>query len=140
MGENDSGKQAKTLGLLRWVQTTFMVTAVFLFWLIDKILVLIWRLVADTWTTLPEVDTVSIYLTVAAAVVAAFIGRLLYVNEKINRLSHEVIGELVKVTWPSREEVSVSTVVVIITSIIASIILGTFDAIWSAVTDLIYKV
>lgn len=140
MSEKDSSKQAKTLGLLRWVQTTFMVTAVFLFWLIDKTLVLIWRLVADTWTTLPEVDTISIYLTVAAGAAAVLIARVLYVNENINRLTHEVIGELVKVTWPTRDEVSISTVVVIITSIIASIILGTFDAIWSAVTDLIYKV
>ena len=140
MSENDSSKKAKTLGLLRWVQTTFMVATVFLFWLIDKIFVLIWRLVADTWTTLPEVDTISVYITAASAVAAALIGRFLYVNEKVNRLSHEVIGELVKVTWPSRDEVSVSTVVVIITSIIASIILGTFDAIWSTVTDLIYKV
>jgi len=140
MSDKDSSKQAKTLGLLRWVQTTFMVAAVFLFWLLDKTLVLIWRLVSDTWTTLPEVDTISVYLTIVAAVAAAIVARVLYVNEKINRLSHEVIGELVKVTWPSRDEVSVSTVVVIITSIIASIILGTFDAIWSAVTDLIYKV
>lgn len=140
MSENDSSKQSKTLGLLRWVQTTFMVATVFLFWLLSKIFVLIWRMVADTWTTLPEVDSVSVYLTFASAIAAVIIGRVLYLNEKINRLSHEVIGELVKVTWPSREEVSVSTVVVIITSIIASIILGAFDAIWSAVTDLIYKV
>ncbi|MBN1655139.1 MAG: preprotein translocase subunit SecE [Deltaproteobacteria bacterium] len=117
-----------------------MVVAVFLFWLLDKTVALIWRLVADTWTTLPEVDTVSIYITIFSAAAAAALGRYLYVNQKINRLSHEVIAELVKVSWPTREEVSVSTVVVIITSIIASIILGTFDAIWSTITDLIYKV
>ena len=34
----------------------------------------------------------------------------------------------------------VSTVVVIVTSLIAAVIIGTFDAAWSAITDLIYKV
>jgi preprotein translocase subunit SecE len=140
MGEQDSSKQVKTLGLLRWVQMTFMAAAVFLFWLLDKTVVLLWKIGSDTWTKLPEVDRVSIYITIASGIVAALITRVLYRNEKLNRLSHDVIGELVKVSWPSREEVYVSTIVVIITSIISSIILGVFDTIWSAVTDLIYKV
>ena len=41
--------------------------------------------------------------------------------------------------WPSRKETSASTIVVIITSIIAAGILGAFDAVWSTITDLIYK-
>jgi preprotein translocase subunit SecE len=140
MGEQDSSKQVKTLGLLRWIQMTFVAAAVFLFWLLDKTVVLLWKLASDTWTMLPEVDRVSIYLTVASGIIAALITRALYANEKLNRLSHDVIGELVKVSWPTRDEVYVSTIVVIITSIISSIILGVYDAIWSAVTDLIYKV
>ena len=75
-----------------------------------------------------------------AAVVSIVITVVLYRHETVSRVSHEVVGELAKVSWPTRDEVQVSTVVVIITSIIASIIVGSFDAAWSAITDLIYKV
>ena len=62
------------------------------------------------------------------------------VRRAVIRISHEIVGELAKVTWPSREETQVSTIVVIVTSIIAAIIVGSFDAVWSTITDLIYKV
>ena len=50
----------------------------------------------------------------------------------------EIVVELSKVTWPTRKELSASTVVVIILSVIASIILGLFDFFWAWCTDLIY--
>lgn len=140
MSEQDTTQQAKTLGLLRWVQTTYMVFSIFLFWLLDKTIYLVWDVVANHWMMVPEAESVSIYITACSAAVASLVGWRLYTNKKFNRLTHEVLGELVKVTWPTRKEVSSHTVVVIITSIIASIILGIYDAVWSAVTDLIYKV
>ena len=48
----------------------------------------------------------------------------LYRNEKVSRVAHEVVGELAKVTWPTRKETQVSTIVVIVTSIIAAVIVG----------------
>jgi preprotein translocase SecE subunit len=53
-------------------------------------------------------------------------------------LSDEVIIELRKVSWPTREETYYSTLVVIITVLIMAAILGLFDAIWLKVTNLIY--
>jgi preprotein translocase subunit SecE len=52
----------------------------------------------------------------------------------------EVVGELSKVTWPTREETYYSTIVVIVTSVLAAVYTGIIDALWSAFTDLIYKV
>ncbi len=131
MIESQSEPQARTLGLLRWVQTAFMALGAFLFWLVDRVAVTLWAL-------FDEPDTTA--TTAGSAVVAALIAWRLYSHEKVNRLAHEVVGELAKVTWPVRREVSAATVVVIITSVIAAVILGTFDAVWSAVTDLIYTV
>lgn len=56
----------------------------------------------------------------------------------IMTLSDEIIVELRKVSWPTKRETYYSTLVVIITVLIMSVILGLFDAIWLKVTNLIY--
>ena len=47
----------------------------------------------------------------------------------------EVADELAKVSWPSREETSYATVVVIVTVFICAIYIGVFDAFWMWVTN-----
>lgn len=64
---------------------------------------------------------------------------ILWKNERVNTLGLEIANELKRVTWPGRQEAKVSTIVVIITSIIVSLILGFFDYIWASITSLIYK-
>lgn len=56
------------------------------------------------------------------------------------QLELEVVDELSKVTWPSREETGNATVVVIVTVLISSVYLGAFDAVWLWLTDLILQV
>ena len=51
-----------------------------------------------------------------------------------------MVGELSKVTWPTRDETYYSTLVVIVTSVIAAVYTGAFDAVWSAFSDLVYNV
>ena len=58
-------------------------------------------------------------------------------NDKINTWMTEVVGELKKVTWPTRKETSAATVVVIITLLIMAVILYAFDLIWGT---LIHKI
>jgi preprotein translocase SecE subunit len=120
----------KSLGLDRWVQIAFMAFALLLLWLLDKIITLIWDRFAEPTPSL---------VTLLAAAIAIGTTLVLYRQEKVSRVAHEVVGELTKVSWPSRRETQVSTLVVIITSVIAAIIVGSFDAVWSAITDLIYK-
>lgn len=74
-------------------------------------------------------------LAAAAALVA---GISLYRNDRVYTLASDVAAELQKVTWPTKKETQAATLVVIVTVIIASLILGAFDAAWSTVTDLIY--
>jgi preprotein translocase SecE subunit len=123
--------QPKTLGLARWVQMTFMAVGLLLLWVFDKVITIGWDRFAEPKPTV---------VTLVSFLVAAIVTFVLYRNERINRISLEIVGELAKVSWPSRKETQVSTVVVIITSIIAAAIVGAFDAAWSAITDLIYKV
>ena len=60
-------------------------------------------------------------------------------NERTFSKAQEIVMELSKVTWPARKETSAATVVVIITVIIFSAILGLFDMLWSWATGIIYS-
>ena len=73
-----------------------------------------------------------------AFVVAAVATVIAWRNEMVFGLASEVAGELRKVSWPSRKETLQSTIVVIVTTIIASAFLGVFDYTWSWVTRMIY--
>jgi preprotein translocase subunit SecE len=125
------GAGKKTLGLERWVQLAFVVVALTLIWLFDHIINGIWYIFAD-----PNEAIVT-----AGAVVAGILGAIiLYGNKPTYSLIHDVTEEMSRVTWPTRKETSQSTLVVVITSIVAALMLFLFDSVWSAVTDLVYKV
>jgi preprotein translocase subunit SecE len=123
------GPAAKTLGLERWVQAAFMGLALFLLWLLEKVVTLVWSTFAE-----PDPNVVM----VVSIVVGCGTAFALYRNPNIYRVSYDIVGELTKVTWPSRRETQASTIVVVIASVIAAVIIGAFDAVWSAITDLIY--
>jgi preprotein translocase subunit SecE len=48
-------------------------------------------------------------------------------NNKVTNYVRESVGELKKVTWPKKDEVVNSTVIVILVVIVISLILGIFD-------------
>lgn len=127
--EEIQAEEAKTLGLERWVQFAFVAIAGLTFFLSDKLITYVWNFFQEPDETL---------VTGIAAIVGILTGFLLYKHPKVKPLADEVAGELSKVTWPSRRETWYSTVVVIVTSIIAAAYLGVFDALWGAFTDLIY--
>lgn len=119
-----------TLGLTRWVQYVFVVAGLFFLWFLDKLVTLLWSNFAEPPTTA---------ITAIAAVVGLGGAIALYRNERVHTLVTDVVTELAKVTWPTRNETYASTVVVIVTSLIAAAIVGAFDFVWSFFTDLLYK-
>jgi preprotein translocase subunit SecE len=121
---------SRGLGLNRWVQYVFVVIAALVLWIADKLILLVWQIWAE-----PN-DVVATVLSAALGVTTALV---LYRTEKSHRLVVDVVSELSKVTWPSRKETYASTIVVIVTSIIAAAVVGSFDFVWSAITDLLYK-
>jgi preprotein translocase subunit SecE len=118
------------LGLTRWVQYVFVVIAAFVLWLADKLITLGWQYFDE-----PN----DVVVTAVSALIAFGVAVSLYRAEKSHRLVVDVVAELSKVSWPSRKETYASTIVVIVTSLIAAAIVGSFDFVWSAVTDLLYK-
>jgi preprotein translocase subunit SecE len=125
------GPSKRTLGIERWVQMGFMVVALLLVWLFGNLISAIWYAFAD-----PNESIVTV-----ASVVLGILGAIaFYRYQPAHGLANEIAEEMSKVTWPSRKETSDSTIVVIVTSIVAALMLFMFDTIWSAVTDLVYKV
>ena len=50
----------------------------------------------------------------------------------------EVVSEIAQVTWPTRAETRVATIVVVVMTIISSIILWGMDRLWSTITNWLY--
>jgi preprotein translocase SecE subunit len=130
-GLEEGGAGKKTLGLDRWVQLAFMVTALTLIWFYDNAISGIWYLFAD------PTEWMVTFAAVAAGILTSIV---LYRTPAVYGLVHDVTDEMARVTWPTRKETSSSTVVVVVTSIIAAVVLFLFDSVWSALTDFVYKV
>jgi len=77
-------------------------------------------------------------ISLAAAVVATSVGVIMYRNDRIYHLANEVASELKKVTWPTAKDTRRSTMTVIFMAILASLILFTFDLMWSGITERVY--
>lgn len=57
----------------------------------------------------------------------------LYLYPKVNVWMDEVVSEIKKVTWPGKEDVKRSTIVVIVCILICSVVLALFDLGWGSV-------
>lgn len=73
-----------------------------------------------------------------AAAIAGGLGFWLYRKPDIHEWSLDVVNELRKVTWPSRKETQTATVVVIVATLLAAVVLAVFDQMWALVTGLLY--
>ncbi len=62
---------------------------------------------------------------------------ILLKHPKVNEVMDEVVSELKKVSWPSRDDVMKSTWVVLIYILIASFILSGFDLLWGKLVGLL---
>ncbi len=136
--EQDKARPTGTLGVERWVQFAYAACAITLAWFLIKLSGAVWTLLAETVDAVPEPnDTI---IAVGAGLVALIAAVVSYRSKKVHTFVVEVCVELSKVTWPTRKETWSQTIVVIIVSIIAAVILGVFDAVWAQITDFIYDV
>ncbi len=129
MDQHEEKKAPGVLGIERWVQFAFIGGALLTFWFFDHVAVATWGLFAE-----PDPTLATAFSGVAAVILAV----VLYRHPQVHGFSYEVAAELSKVTWPTRSETWAQTLVVIVVSAIAAVILGLFDGAWSTITDLLY--
>ena len=136
--EEDKVEAIGALGVERWVQFAYFLSVVTLAWFLIRSTNAIWRILADTVDIVSEPNNNWVMLSSGA--IALIIGFITYRSIKIYRFVTAVCMELSKVTWPTRKETWAQTLIVLVVSAIAAVILGIFDGIWSKVTDMIYNV
>lgn len=108
----------------------YLCGGIVMFYLLQWTISWIWGAV----TTLPS----EFQLTVIAGVLTVIITGLLYRNETAYGFCDDVAGELKKVTWPTSKEVRASTIVVVVVTLIAAVILGAMDFGWGRITEWFY--
>lgn len=131
------GAAAATLGLIKYVHVMFLSGVIVVGWLFSRIFETVWTELNLAFTAVPAVIDPVVWIS--AAVLAASLGLYLWRHEAVHKLAVEIVVELSKVTWPTRKELYASTIVVIVFSVIAAIVLGLFDFFWSAITDIWYR-
>ena len=125
---NEASQQANRSGIdpKRLVVIFYLVAGVVLMLFLDHVLSLAWARFG--WSD-PELieglqwklsSVIAILLSVGAVVFS-------YLHPEVRRLSIEVATELMKVTWPSWQEVRVSTMAVVVASGVAAILLFAID-------------
>ena len=77
-------------------------------------------------------------LYAGSTLLTGIVSYLAWRNEELFNLASECVAELSKVAWPTRRETGMATIVVIVTVIVASVFLGVFDALWAALTAVLY--
>jgi preprotein translocase SecE subunit len=60
-------------------------------------------------------------------------------NEKVHAYAMEVGTEISKVTWPTWKDTKRATLVVIVTTVVVSIVLGLLDLVWSSLSRAFYS-
>jgi preprotein translocase subunit SecE len=128
--EQDAAPAVQTLGVERWVQFTFLAGAAVGIMVFDKIIFAIWEIFDE-----PQPN-----ITLAGGVVAStLLAFFLYSRDNVRKFTKSVFDELAKTTWPTREQTWGHTITVLAVSVIAAVIVGVFDAVWSTASEYLYK-
>jgi preprotein translocase subunit SecE len=143
----DGGSSAPAqLGATRHVLAGFFAAGIAIAYLVGKVLSGTWNRLADNaWlaqrapflSRIAEDDRPT-YTTLLGAVIGAFVAIYAYRRPDVRSWTNEVAAELAKVSWPSKKEVTNSTMVVILTGTFATVFLALLDRFWGFVTNLVY--
>jgi preprotein translocase subunit SecE len=146
-GEEEEEEQAAAqLGVDRYVMSGFFAAGMLGAYILGRAFHGVWALASNRdwfahnipWLAgVPDEDK-STYSLVVAGVIALVMVIRTYRRPEVRSWCDEVAAELTKVKWPSRKEVTSSTIVVIATSAIATIYLALLDRLWAFVTNLVY--
>jgi preprotein translocase subunit SecE len=125
------------LGTKRFVYAAYFGGAIGVAFLFAKFGNLIWQRVESYRPQVgdPRDDIIMPIGALVGAITALYYWR----KQKTRQYAEEVATELSQVTWPSRQEVTNSTTVVIIATAFATIFFALMDRFWAFVTDLVYR-
>jgi preprotein translocase subunit SecE len=148
MAPPDEGEPAlpSQLGAARYVLAGFFAAGIAITFLLAKVLAGIWNQLADnSWVArqAPFISSIAeddrgTYTTLVGAIVGVSTTIYAYRRSDVRAWTSEVAAELAKVSWPSKKEVTNSTIVVIAAGAFATVFLALLDRFWGFVTNLVY--
>lgn len=138
---------ARQLGADRYVMAGFFAIAILGGYVLGKTTQTIWaNLASRDWfnQALPSLAAVSeesrtTFSMVFGGVIALVLVLRTYRRPDVRTWTDEVASELMKVKWPTKKDVTNSTLVVIAASSFATLYLALLDRLWSFVTSIVYR-
>ena len=136
--EGDESVAPAQLGERRFVYAAYFGGAIIVAFLMTKLIHGVWVKLA---TLKPQVgeprDDILIILSAGVGAAAAV---YYWRRTRARQLAEEVAQELSKVTWPTKQEVTNSTTVVIVTTAVATVFFALMDRFWSFITNFVYGI
>ena len=153
-GESEEGADgdseaavARQLGADRYVMAGFFALAILGGYVLGKTIQTIWaNLSGRDWfnRSVPSLASVAdesrtTISMVLGGLVALVLVLRTYRRPDVREWTDEVASELMKVKWPTKKDVTNSTLVVIAASSFATLYLALLDRLWSFVTSIVYR-
>lgn len=124
------------MGAKRFVYGAYFAGAIGIAFLLSKIVDAAWIKLAMYKPGLGEPTDEAVFPI--SGLIGALIAFYYWKRTRARQLAEEVASELSKVTWPSKQEVTNSTTVVIVTTAFATVFFALMDRFWGFVTNLVY--
>jgi len=118
----------------RYVLLTFVVGAFLTGWVVQAMVVSLLAQLEYPDTRLLGLVSISGLSGMGGGIATFF---ALLSNSDAKRFTDEVVGELARVTWPTREETLRATTTVVVTTLLVAALLGVYDLFWKNLADLI---
>jgi preprotein translocase subunit SecE len=124
------------MGARRFVYAAYFAAAIGVAFLTSKALDFAWVKVQSYKPAIGEPSD-EVIMPISA-IVGGGTAVYYWYRTKARQLAEEVAAEMAKVTWPSRTEVTNGTVVVIFTTVVATVFFALMDRFWGFITNLVY--
>jgi preprotein translocase subunit SecE len=132
----EEGGAAVQLGYRRYVYAAYMAGALISAFLVAKIGHAAWYRLGQWKPELGEPQDEILFPI--AGLIGVLVAVYYWRKPEARQYADEVAIELSKVSWPSREEVTSSTTVVVLTTLFATVFFALMDRFWGFITDKIY--
>jgi preprotein translocase subunit SecE len=142
------GDRPAQLGTSKYVHAAFFGAGILGAYVCAKILEAVWNNLAEWPLAIRYVPQLVSYpedeRETLTMILGAIIGLLLvvrfYRKPNIKNWANDVASELSRVTWPTKDQVTNGTIVVVVASIVAAVYVAILDRFWGFLTNLVYGV
>jgi preprotein translocase subunit SecE len=124
------------LGTGRFVYAAYFAGAIAIAFIVSKVADFAWFKLQNYKPAIGEPrDEIVMPLS---AILGTMVAVYCWYRTRTRQLAEEVATEMSKVTWPSRDEVTNGTFVVIVTTIVSTVFFALMDKFWGFVSNLVY--